>query len=232
MNSYYETIFSSEEDYQSWHSEHFLPKAEEVMKEAADDLINQLSEKFPNHHFGCWHFEYGKMFLKVYREVCRSVGPLDKDVFDEFMNEYLSRDSRVFLREPLKLHKDDKLLGLQKCWIYWNDNQNITVESASMYIARYVRDELISKIVDWNDGHIGLYFTNYSAYGKLVDGPIYALQHFGKLNERDLRFVIERMKCVAARYKTCLDIVHEPEIYSHSDNMNYNYILVKYDPNI
>lgn len=193
------------------------------LEETAKEILKELEAKIPENNLGCLKIDYGFKYALLHWKL--RVGlkyHLEKDEFDNFMNAYLAQNSKVYLREPLKLCEDDKEIALCRPYVYYNNLGEVYPEYAYTYLVNYVK-KLISEI--------GLFFQDsrddlYSCDGTVCNPDLFALIHFGKYTDADVEEMFKMMKIAAKRNGAVLEIIPEPQVFSRSEREYDFYVHV------
>ena len=195
------------------------------MQDVGEKLVADLEKKFPKNEIGYLLIEYGKMYLEAcnaLRDECEI--SLSKSDFDEFMNDFLSKDSRIFVREPLKLPEENENLEYCKKYVYWNNYGELYMEYIDTYLAKFMKNEIIPKM---NESKFGYYYFELLRKDRYVDGTLFMIHHFGNEIARLKYPLVHKMMLIANRYGAKLSSVPEYKIYSRSEETDVIYILIE-----
>lgn len=199
--------------------------AYDLLKKAVEDIISKLEEEFPENNLGCSRVRFGAIYIDICNELQERCGEkLEKKVFDDFMNEYLPNDKRVFMRCPVELPSEEKKVKNYIFGIYFNNLGEVYLEYADTFIARFVKKYLIKPLQESGEDS---YYRMYIYDEDPIDGSLFALQHFGNYGEAEKEEMVKKMKIVAKRFNCTLEIVPEYEIYSRSESDENLYFLIK-----
>ena len=193
----------------------------ELMDKTYERIVQEFEANFPRGTFGGKQIEYGKMYLKVFQDAILCRIAIEKDEFNKAMNERLAADTRFYVREPLTLPNDDRFLDIWAPWVYFNYDAPLNIVSVYYYLEEYVY-----KLKENKHHPYDLLF----AKGKIMDGQLFALVHFAKYNEDEIKAMIERLKRAGSRRGIIVELVSEPEIFVRSDRDDRYYIMIRDTP--
>ena len=200
-----------------------------LIKAAATEIIKSLEEKIPVDSIGFKVVEIGNIFLDTYKFLQNNYGRfLDRVKFENYMTLFLEKDKRVFLREPIKLPTKSDNMKAYKKFIYFNNLGVVTREYVDSYIENYVKRYFIEPL---SNGLRSYSYIPYIFDGKLMDGALFALQHFAECEDLQEESMIEKLGAVAKRYNLSFEVIPEYELYARSDSDETLYFLVKLQNN-
>lgn len=209
-------------------------KVERELEAVAKEIKDKLEKTVPKGQIGYCFIEYAKLYAGVYRFLKEWCGYyLTKEEFETYVNERLGENKKVYLREPLKLPKDDKELPLYEPCIYYNNFGEVSQDYASAYIGRYV-DSLIERKRRYfesylckgkNVDQVRDYHVPYSVDGKIIDQVLYALIHFANYDEEDMVEMFRAMEVDAQNKGQRLKFTSLDEVYPRAEGYGIDIIL-------
>ena len=200
-----------------------------LIKAAATEIIKSLEEKIPVDTIGFKVVEIGNIFLDTYKFLQNNYGRfLDRVKFENYMTLFLEKDKRVFLREPIKLPTKSDNMKAYKKYIYFNNLGMVTSEYADSYIESYVRKYFIELL---SNGLRSYSYIPYIFDGKLMDGALFALQHFAGYDETQKGSMLDKLRASAQNYNASFEVIPEYELFARSDSDETLYFLVKLQNN-
>lgn len=203
----------------------FASVVRDLMKKAAESIISKLVKEIPENNLGYSNVNFGVIYNDICRQLCEKYGKiLEKHEFDEFMNEYLCQDKRVFLRNPVEIPCREKEVAEYHIAVYFNNLGEVSNEYADEYLAKFVKNYMVFPLKAFDEDR---YSYIYSYDGEIWNKDLYALQHFANYGEKELDEMIKKMQAIAKGYGCIIELVSEDKIYPETRCEDRMHILIK-----
>lgn len=200
---------------------------ENLMRKAFETILNDCKTVIKKKEIGFIYVRYGKLYLEACNAMMHEWSqPIEKTVFDRYMNRRIKSYKRAYVTEPFELPDSDERIEDYGVDVYWNNVGEISAQYEDMYLERFVKKSLVEQL--WKSGD-EFYFIPYTYYGEIFNPYLHVLQIFGHYDKAKNEEMFKKMNSIASHYNMQVKLVPEYMLFSRSDELDIDYIVIRYN---